>query len=132
MIVRPDHIAQAMIQLLEQQVSPDIIAKNLNGYLEKYHQEQLYPEIVKYLNKIHKDISDRSLIDIIVARETDVDNETILSILQYHHLNAEYDYQVSENSDLVGGYIVKSQGIVFDNSIRQRLQALKHELLTTR
>lgn len=130
MVITPSSVARALIRLLEKGTTPEQASAKLFEWLTAYDAVGRLPEIRKCLEVASRSLAGSRVVEIIVARSTDL-SESVLDQLQGKYVDEQWsDYRIIVDADIIGGFIVKKGGIVFNNSVQSHLAILSRDILS--
>lgn len=116
-------IAQATYELA-QDSSNKKIAENLVAYLEHNNLLPLLGSVVEHLENIAAKAGAQAELDIVSAHK--LTDATVKEIKK--SLGADQLGTVTENKELIGGFVAEYNGVVYDASIATQLNKLKNSL----
>jgi F0F1-type ATP synthase delta subunit len=128
MIISPSLVVRVLMTQLERGADVSIVANGLRGLLATYRIENQIFDIQKLLMRHIQDQTNSNQAEIIVARESDISDGVAQQIVAAHIKDENDRYSVTIMPNVVGGYVLKYQGTVYDNSVRQRIDSLSHIL----
>jgi len=127
MIITPALIAQVAVTQIERNVPLDTVMSGLRNLMTIYDLEHMWADISARLSSDLFRMRQHARVEIIVARETDITSETVGLIMERHSVQ-DSNCETTVVPDIIGGYILRSSGVVYDNSIRQRIDQCSHLL----
>jgi F0F1-type ATP synthase delta subunit len=116
-------IAQATYELA-QDSSNKKVAEHLVIYLERNNLLPLLGSIVEHLERITAEAGAQAELDIVSAHK--LSDATVKEIKK--SLGAEQLGSVTENKQLIGGFVAEYNGVVYDASVATQLNKLKNSL----
>ena len=128
MIILPSLIVRSLLVQLERGADISVVVSGLERLLVVYKIENQIVDIQKLLVRHIRDQKDSRQVEVIVARESDATDGVVQQVVAKHLNDTRGQYSITVVPDIVGGYILKYQGTVYDNSVRQRIDSLSHIL----
>lgn len=122
----PVKIARALY-LLGRKNNSDLISKAFLAYAKDKHLSEMLPKILYHLknfarhNKIHNTA--------FVSSAFKLNNEIEKVVREFVGVESDSEINFVENKNLIGGFVVKYRGYLYDASIKNKLQKLKEELI---
>jgi F0F1-type ATP synthase delta subunit len=129
MLLQPRIIAKELIKCAEKGGDHSGLVRALVDYLTTYQARHLVVDIEKALIKYQSAAEAHSLIRITLARESDASQETLQQIVRKYDESLNTNFNVQIDKDIIGGYICKSGGKVYNYSVEYSLQQLSQALL---
>lgn len=127
-MVTSKQLAKALISsVLENPKKQDEILKNFETFLEKNHLVELLPNIVKSLEDEINRFDRLDSLEITTSHK--VSKETIKIIEDFVKKNSASKTRVIEDDRLIGGFVAKYGGMVYDGSVRNHINQLKAILI---
>jgi F0F1-type ATP synthase delta subunit len=103
------------------------LASNTLAYLKKQNLEHLLPEILRILEQEGLKEAEQESVVIETAREV---SESMLKQISSKLLDcAEGKPEQVVNEDLIGGFVAKHNGVIYDASLKRKIELLKKELV---
>ena len=127
-MITSKQLAKALISSVrDNPESHEKTLKNFEKFLEKNHLVELLPNIIKSLEDEQKRIDRQDSLEITTSHK--VSKETIKIIEDFVQKNSKSKTHVLEDDRLIGGFVAKYKGMVYDGSIRNHINQLKAILI---
>lgn len=125
-MIKSKHIAEALHRLKKENVPEEIIAKNFSEFVHKNNMIHSVSHILRHL-EIKQDIEkERSTCKITSSHQ--LSSELVTEIKKFG--NAQFQpHQTVEDKELLGGFVMKSGGKIYDASLKTQLEILKRTLI---
>jgi F0F1-type ATP synthase delta subunit len=122
--------AEALLSL-SQELPKGELAARFGAYLARRKEARRLPEIAAELERLDRKRTGRTLVRVTTARKlTAKERERLSEEAQRLFPEAEtLDFHFSENKALLGGFVIETDEVRFDRSVKYRKNALEHALL---
>ncbi len=118
-------IAQAVYELAQEGGNKNVVTE-LVVYLEKNNLLPLLGQIVQHIERIHVDSQNKLSLDIVSAYKLP---KSVIKDIQ-ESLGATEIGNVTEDSNLIGGFVAEHNGVVYDASVVTQINKLKSALMS--
>jgi len=129
MFLTPKLVSGMLIEKLHRGADVAELSSALYKFLESYNSLHILPAIHSSLSRALDGIYQSNICELVVARETDIDEDVVEIIKSKHLESPKPEYHVRIDDSVLGGYILRYRGLVYDNSVKYKLLALRHKLL---
>ena len=119
-------LAQSLYQLNRDSDNKDIV-DNFIAFCKSKQLDYLLPSIMKYYQEILEQNKNQKTIDIKSAFKISKDNlKTIKSLITQ---DKKIELNISEDKELLGGFIAQYKNKTYDASLKNQIQKLKYKLI---
>jgi F0F1-type ATP synthase delta subunit len=127
-MVNSKQLAKALIEMvLSDKVSFDVVLDNFEKYLKKNHLTRLLPNIIKSIEGEIERYEKENSLQIISPHQ--LGKESITKIEEFVEKTAKSKTYLEEDETLIGGFVAKYKGKVYDGSVKNHLKQLKAILM---
>ncbi|MFT5359976.1 MAG: F0F1-type ATP synthase delta subunit [Candidatus Paceibacteria bacterium] len=103
------------------------LVSNTLAYLKKQNLEHLLPEVLRILEQEGLKEAEQESVVIETARV--VSESTLKQIAEKLLTGAKENPEQIVNEDLIGGFVVKHDGVIYDASLKRKMELLKTKLI---
>jgi F0F1-type ATP synthase delta subunit len=103
------------------------LVSNTLAHLKKQNLEHLLPEVLRILEQEGLKEAEQESVVIETARV--VSESTLKQIAEKLLTGAKENPEQIVNEDLIGGFVVKHDGVIYDASLKRKMELLKTKLI---
>jgi F0F1-type ATP synthase delta subunit len=103
------------------------LVSNTLAHLKKQNLEHLLPEVLRILEQEGLKEAEKESVVIETARV--VSESTLKQIAEKLLTGAKENPEQIVNEDLIGGFVVKHDGVIYDASLKRKMELLKTKLI---
>jgi len=130
-MISSKNLAKALYRISEEtSFGSDDILRSFMSYVDEYNLHSLMPKTIQYLEEFHKKDEKWKTVEIEFGYKIE-DLEIIKNIKETIKAKINDHVLVIENKELIGGFVAKHKGVIYDASINHQLQLLKKNLINS-
>lgn len=118
-------LSGALLSLAKNSKDTVGVVKNFVEFLESHHLQDLLPEILRHLER--KELEEKKEDTVFIKTSHDVSERSIKEIIKSLSLPND-SVEVTVDKDLIGGFLVKHKGVVYEASLRNHLRNLRTQI----
>lgn len=124
-MIKSKHIAEALHRLQKESVSEDLLVRNFSEFVRKNNLIHIVPHILRHLEIIRRLEQERLMCEITSSHKLSL--ALILEIKKFG--NSEFQpHHIQEDRELLGGFVMRSGGKIYDTSLKTQLEILQRTL----
>ena len=121
-------IAQTILFAEKQgQTDTKKLVQNTLAYLKKQGSEHLIPEVLRILEQESAKEAERE--SVVIETSHEMSASTLKQIKDNLLAGATEKPEQVINEDLIGGFVAKHDGVIYDASLKKKLELLRKELV---
>lgn len=125
-MIQAQHIAKALISLVEDGKSPDEVAENFAKFSRRYNLENGMRGVVMHLDAEAAKRKEKNSATVVLAEETS--EEAIEKIKKYINLPGDADINISLDKELLAGFRAHYKDKLYEADLASRLEKLRVKL----
>ncbi len=130
-MISSKNLAKALYKLSEENnFTPEKILRSFMSYVDEYNLQPLLPKTIQYLEEFHKKKKKWNTVEIDFGYSIE-DSKIVTQIKETIKANSDDDVSISEDKELIGGFVARHKGVIYDASIKNQLQLLKKNLINS-
>ncbi len=102
------------------------LVSNTLAYLEKQNLKHLLPEVLRILEQ--EGLKEAEQESVVIETSHVVSESTLKQISSKLLTDAKEDPKQVVNEDLIGGFVAKHNGVIYDASLKRKIELLRKEL----